>query len=80
MSKPYLTPAGTLFIPFDADYRYRFWAGGQSILATLDELGAPGSVRNQYDPDIARDGGALGTRAQVALLVAAERRKELVTV
>lgn len=62
--KPYLTRFGTLVIPFDCEPRYRHWAGGQSILATLDELGAPGSVRNRYDPDIARDGGALGTRAR----------------
>ena len=42
--KPYLTRFGTLFIPFDCPTRYRYWAGGQSILATLDELEASREV------------------------------------
>jgi hypothetical protein len=41
---PYLTPQGDLIVPCDCDVRYRWWAGGQSVAATLAELNAPPEV------------------------------------
>ncbi|CAK8716880.1 hypothetical protein GKODMF_08485 [Candidatus Electrothrix gigas] len=38
--KAYLDDKGRLRIPLDADDKYRYWAGGQSVFATLLELGA----------------------------------------
>jgi hypothetical protein len=35
---PYLTPGGTLVIPFDAPERYHWWKGGQSVAETLAEV------------------------------------------
>jgi hypothetical protein len=37
---PFLDDQGRLRIPFDADDKYRYWQGGQSVFATLLELGA----------------------------------------
>jgi len=36
--KPFLTPGGTLVIPFDSPERYHWWRGGQSVAATLREV------------------------------------------
>ena len=38
--KAYLDDQGRLRIPLDADDKYRYWSGGQSVFATLLELGA----------------------------------------
>ena len=38
--KAYLDNQGRLRIPLDADDKYRWWQGGQSVFATLLELGA----------------------------------------
>lgn len=38
--KAYLDDQGRLRIPLDADDKYRYWAGGQSVFDTLLELGA----------------------------------------
>jgi hypothetical protein len=35
---PYLTPGGTLVIPFDSDPKYHWWKGGQSVAATRAEV------------------------------------------
>jgi hypothetical protein len=35
---PYLTPGGTLVIPFESPERFHWWNGGQSVNATLAEL------------------------------------------
>ena len=35
---PFLTPGGTLSIPFDAPERYHWWRGGQSVAETLAEV------------------------------------------
>jgi hypothetical protein len=35
---PYLTSSGDLRIPFDSPERYHWWAGGQSIRLTMQEL------------------------------------------
>ncbi|MCP4695812.1 MAG: hypothetical protein GY862_03025 [Gammaproteobacteria bacterium] len=37
---PFLDDQGRLKIPLDADDKYRYWQGGQSVFATLLELGA----------------------------------------
>ena len=38
--KAYLDNQGRLRIPLDTDDKYRWWQGGQSVFATLLELGA----------------------------------------
>ncbi len=38
--KPFLDDQGRLRIPLDADDKYRYWSGGQSVFATLLELRA----------------------------------------
>lgn len=35
---PYLTPGGTLVIPFDSNPKYHWWKGGQSIVQTRAEV------------------------------------------
>lgn len=35
---PFLTPGGSLSIPFDAPERYHWWRGGQSVAETLAEV------------------------------------------
>lgn len=45
---PYVTAQGELIISLDCHPRYRYWAGGQSIAATLRELSAPQSVWVRY--------------------------------
>lgn len=77
MSCPYITPTGYLVIPFDCERRYHWWSGGQSILRTLDELGAPPVVRNSHDPDIGRDSGALSIWQQAMALAASETELNL---
>ena len=47
-SKPYLKPDGTLVIPYDCDPKYQYWKGGQTVLRTLEELGAPPEVLRVY--------------------------------
>ncbi|SRR5712692_6117453 len=46
--RPYINQRGELIIPFDSDPRYHWWAGGQSIAATLAELNAPPDVWARY--------------------------------
>jgi hypothetical protein len=60
MSNPYLTD-GRLVIPFDAPEKYRWWSGGQSLVATLDELSAPVEVWRLY---VARDNDLLTEKHQ----------------
>lgn len=45
---PYLNGRGELIIPCDCDPRYRWWDGGQSVAATLKELGASREVWARY--------------------------------
>jgi hypothetical protein len=47
---PYIDATGTLVIPFDSDPKYYWWAGGQTVAATLTELGASPDVRIRYVP------------------------------
>jgi hypothetical protein len=48
LTRPHLNTRGELIIPFTADPRYHWWAGGQSIRETLLELGAPPDVMARY--------------------------------
>lgn len=41
---PYIDPTGTMIIPFNADPKYHYWNGGQSITDTLMELNTPENV------------------------------------
>jgi hypothetical protein len=47
---PYIDATGTLVIPFESDPKYHWWAGGQTIAATLTDLGASPDVRTRYVP------------------------------
>jgi hypothetical protein len=38
MRLPFLTPGGTLSIPFDSDPNYHWWKGGQSVEQTRAEV------------------------------------------
>lgn len=45
---PFLDAGGCLHIPFASPRRYHWWAGGQDLVATLDELRAPAAVVRRY--------------------------------
>ena len=47
---PYIDEQGILVIPFTSDPKYHWWAGGQSIMETLQELKAPPEVIGKYAP------------------------------
>jgi hypothetical protein len=47
---PYIDATGTLVIPSESDPKYHWWAGGQTVAATLTELGASPDVRARYVP------------------------------
>jgi hypothetical protein len=47
-TQPYINSRGELIIPFTSDRRYHYWAGGQSIAATLRELNASPEVWERY--------------------------------
>ena len=47
-AKPYIKENGELIIPFDCEPKYRWWAGGQSVRATLLELNAQQEVLCNY--------------------------------
>jgi len=36
--RPYIDTDGGLVIPFESDSRYHWWAGGQSVEDTLEEI------------------------------------------
>ncbi len=46
--RPYLTDSGELIIPTDVPEKYKWWAGGQSVAKTLEELEAPKEVVDRY--------------------------------
>jgi hypothetical protein len=48
MTNPYLDERGTLIIPTDSDPKYHYWKGGQSVVITLKELGAPLAVLRRF--------------------------------
>lgn len=45
---PYLKNDTELVIPLNSPDKYRWWAGGQSILDTLLELNAPDKTIDKY--------------------------------
>jgi hypothetical protein len=47
---PYIDTTGTLVIPFESDPKYHWWAGGQTIAATLTDLSASPDVCARYVP------------------------------
>jgi hypothetical protein len=48
---PYINEQGDLVIPFAAPARYHYWKeGGQSVIATLREIGASQPVIDQHAP------------------------------
>lgn len=49
--KPYLNAVGSLVIPTGSDPRYHWWAGGQSVKATLRELEADPETFAHYTFD-----------------------------
>ena len=51
---PYLD-GSDLLIPIDAHPRYRYWAGGQSLIETLNEIGAPDEVKRRNEAKWNRD-------------------------
>src|SRR5262245_23707193 len=48
LTRPHINDRGELIIPFSADRKYHWWAGGQSIRETLREVGAPPEVWTRY--------------------------------
>lgn len=51
MTNPYLDERGTLIIPTDSNPKYHYWKGGQSVVTTLKELGAPLEVLRRFVND-----------------------------
>ena len=45
---PRISMNNTLIIPWNAPLKYRYWQGGQSIMETLEELGADEEVKAKY--------------------------------
>lgn len=45
---PYIDNHGDVVIPFEADPRYFYWAGGQSLKATLTELNLEAKLLAKY--------------------------------
>ena len=46
--KPYVDSRGELIIPCSVTERYRWWAGGPTVLQTLIELGANDEILTKY--------------------------------
>ena len=54
---PYIDASGCLHIPFNAPKKYRWWQqGGQSVLDTLEELGANKAIKAKYTPTGYKEG------------------------
>ena len=45
---PHIEKCATLVIPSGSDPKYHWWNGGQSIMETLEELGAEEDVLENY--------------------------------
>jgi hypothetical protein len=48
LTRPHINDRGELIIPLTSDPRFHWWAGGQSIAETLQELNAPSEVWRRY--------------------------------
>jgi len=46
---PYLDDNCQLVIPCCAPAKYKYWQGGQSLRATLEEIGAPEDIIKRYN-------------------------------
>ena len=46
--RPYLTSRGELIVPRDANVKYHWWAEGQGLRQTLEELGASPDILARY--------------------------------
>jgi len=45
---PYIDNTGSIIIPSNADPKYHYWNGGQSLLQTLMELNVTEDIWNKY--------------------------------
>ncbi|TLD41847.1 MAG: hypothetical protein JETT_1864 [Candidatus Jettenia ecosi] len=53
--QPYITSFGVLVIPFNSDPKYHYWKpGGQSVCATLKELGRCDLIEKYTHPEYIR--------------------------
>jgi len=55
LALPYLDHHGRLVVPFDCPPRYRYWAGGQSIRETLQELFQERAAIMEYDGGLPKE-------------------------
>lgn len=44
----YIDNSGNIIVPFNADPKYHFWNGGQSLSVTLQEVNAKEDLWNKY--------------------------------
>lgn len=54
-SLPFLDHRGRLVIPFDCPPKYRYWAGGQSVRDTLQEIFEERAAIMEIDGGLSRD-------------------------
>lgn len=47
-SYPYIDHSGNVVVPFNADPKYHFWNGGQSLAATLAEINVTESIWKKH--------------------------------
>jgi hypothetical protein len=52
---PFIDERGRLVVPFDCHPRYRYWAGGQGIKETLQELFSERAAIMQHDGGLTAD-------------------------
>jgi hypothetical protein len=54
-SLPFIDDRGRLVVPFDCPPKYRYWAGGQTIKETLQELFNERAAIMQHDGGLSRE-------------------------
>lgn len=47
-STPYIDNLGNVIVPFNADPKYHFWNGGQSLAATLAEINVTENIWKKH--------------------------------
>ncbi len=74
---PYFDKGGDIVIPFDSDKKYHYWAGGQLLSKTIEEIkalnGEPAPLVE--DPEILRKRQAIVEQYQAFGREALERRE-----
>ncbi|HOC61095.1 MAG TPA: hypothetical protein PKN70_14155 [Smithellaceae bacterium] len=45
---PYIDKTGNIVVPFNADPKYHFWNGGQSLAKTLMEINVTEKIWNKH--------------------------------